>query len=126
MEVWYNPACSKCRTAVQRFDTAGVDFSIRRYLDEPPTAEELDHVLSRLERQPWEIARLGEPVAEALGLKAWPRDEGSRQRWIEAMVANPTLIQRPIVLLDDGRALVGRTPEALDEVVGAETEPPGS
>lgn len=117
MEVWYNPGCSKCRGAAQRLEVAGVEFGIRRYLEQPPDAAELDEVLQRLGRQPWEIARLGEPVAKELGLADWPRDEVSRQRWIDAMVAHPKLIQRPILLLDDGRALIGRTPEALDEAI---------
>ncbi|MGH3714770.1 MAG: ArsC/Spx/MgsR family protein [Micromonosporaceae bacterium] len=124
MEVWFNPSCSKCRTAVQRFEVAGVDFGIRRYLDEPPTVTELDGVLRRLGKQPWEIARLGEPVAGELGMADWPRADASRQRWIEAMAAHPSLIQRPILLLDDGGALVGRTSEALDEAVGREGSQP--
>jgi arsenate reductase (glutaredoxin) len=41
MEVWFNPACSKCRTAVADLDAAGVDYTIRRYLDEPPTRADL-------------------------------------------------------------------------------------
>ena len=119
MEVWYNAGCSKCRAAAQRLEVAGVEFGIRRYLEQPPDAAELDAVLRRLGQQPWEIARLGEPVAQELGLKHWPRDEKSRRRWIDAMVAHPKLIQRPILLLDDGRALVGRTPAALDEAIGS-------
>jgi arsenate reductase len=123
LEIWYNPSCSKCRTAVRRLDAAGIDVGIRRYLDQPPTAEELDDVLRRLDRQPWEIARLGEPAADRLGLASWPRDVAGRQRWIDAMVAHPELIQRPILLLDDGRALLGRTPEAVEEAIS--TDPDG-
>ncbi|MGH3646669.1 MAG: ArsC/Spx/MgsR family protein [Micromonosporaceae bacterium] len=96
---------------------AGLDFGIRRYLEQPPTPNELDDVLTRLGRQPWQVARLGEPVASELGLADWPRDDASRGRWIDAMAAHPELIQRPILLFDDGRALLGRTPESLDEAV---------
>lgn len=117
VEVWYNASCSKCRAAAQRLDVAGVGYRLRRYLDQPPTAAELDEVLARLGQQPWEIARLGEPVAKELGLHDWPRDDASRRRWIDAMVAHPKLIQRPILLLDDGRALVGRDPEALEQAI---------
>lgn len=117
MEIWYNPSCSKCRTAVRRLDVAGIEVGIREYLDQPPSAEELDDVLRRLGQPPWEVARLGEPVAERLGLADWPRDDAARQRWIEAMVVHPELIQRPILLLDDGRAVLGRTPEALEAAI---------
>jgi arsenate reductase len=47
----------------------------------------------------------------------WPRDVSSTDRWLRAMVDHPELIQRPIILLDDGSATVARSPEALDEVV---------
>jgi arsenate reductase len=117
VEIWYNPSCSKCRTAVRRLDVAGIEVGIREYLDQPPSAEELDDVLRRLGQPPWEIARLAEPAAERLGLAAWPRDDAARQRWIEAMVTHPELIQRPILLLDDGRAVLGRTPEALETAI---------
>ena len=114
MEIWVNPACSKCRTAVGALDEAGIDYTVRRYLDDPPTADELDAVLTRLGLEPWDIARLGEPIATELGLADLPRD---RMRWIEVMVANPILIQRPIITADDGTTVVGRSPEALDAVL---------
>ncbi|HEY8471135.1 MAG TPA: ArsC/Spx/MgsR family protein [Natronosporangium sp.] len=99
-------------------------FTLRAYLDQPPTVEELTEVLRRLDARPWDICRLGEPAAAARGMADWPRDEASVQRWIEAMVAAPELIQRPILLLDDGSALVGRTPEALTEAVRRQTGQP--
>jgi arsenate reductase len=117
VQIWYNPSCSKCRIASQELEDAGLEVPQRRYLDDVPTAAELSDVLDRLGMQPWEIARLGESVAKDLGMSAWPREPGERDRWIAAMVENPKLIQRPIVLLDDGRALVARTPEAIQEVI---------
>ena len=80
---------------------------------EPPAGkgDELDRVLTALGLEPWKVARLEEPVAAELGLKAWPHDD--RRRWIEAMVANPILIERPILVADDGRARLGRPPEAV-------------
>jgi arsenate reductase len=117
MEVWNNPACSKCAGARDTLDAARVPFRLRAYLEQPPTAEELADVLRRLGAHPWEICRLGEPAAVARGMADWPREEADVARWIEAMVAAPELIQRPILLLDDGSALVGRSPEALAEAV---------
>lgn len=111
MELWHNPRCSKSRAAKTILDERGVEHVERRYLDELPTAEELDGVLTALGREPWEVARTGEAVAKELGLADWPHD---RARWIEAMVANPILIERPILLTDDGRAVLGRPPEAVE------------
>jgi arsenate reductase len=119
MEIWLNPACSKCRTAVSMLDDAGVDSVVRRYLEDPPTVEELDAVLDRLGLEPWEITRTNEPAAKQLGISTWPTDAGSRQRWLQALVEHPALIQRPIITADDGTTVVGRTPEAVEQVVRA-------
>ena len=120
MEIWLNPACSKCRTAVSDLDAAGIPYTVRRYLDAPPTGPELRDVLARLELEPWDIARVGEPVAADLGLQEWPRDADHRDRWVEALVAHPQLIQRPILTAADGTAVVGRSPEAVQAAIDAE------
>lgn len=112
MELWHNPRCAKSRAAKELLVGRGVVFRERRYLDDPPTAGELDAVLTALGREPWEVARLGEPVALQLGLREWPHDRG---RWIEAMVQHPILIERPVLVADDGRAALGRPPvDVLD------------
>ena len=80
MEIWVNPACSKCRAATSFLDEAGVDYTVRRYLDDPPTAEELREVLDRLGLEPWDLARTGEAAAEEAGLPALPRDPEHRGR----------------------------------------------
>jgi len=115
--MWNNPACSKCAVARETLELAQVPVSLRPYLQQGPTVAELADVLTRLQLAPWDICRLSEPVATALGLADWPRVEASASQWIDAMVANPVLIQRPIVLLDDGSAIVARDAEALAEVL---------
>ncbi|HEX5493931.1 MAG TPA: ArsC/Spx/MgsR family protein [Mycobacteriales bacterium] len=110
MEIWNNPSCSKCAVARELMDQAGVGYTTRSYLDQPPTAAELTAVLDRLGMQPWDITRLNEPIAAELGLAEAPRD---REVWIAVLAAHPILIQRPILLTDDGRAVVGRTAEQV-------------
>ncbi|KKJ93246.1 ArsC/Spx/MgsR family protein [Micromonospora sp. HK10] len=117
MEIWHNPSCSKCATARATLDEARVPYRLRAYLTEPPTVAEVTEVLRRLDARAWDICRTGEPAAVALGMADWARDDATEARWIAALVAHPELIQRPILLLDDGSALVGRTSEALDEAV---------
>jgi arsenate reductase (glutaredoxin) len=117
MELWHNPRCSKSRAAKAILDDRGVDYTERRYLDDAPTAEELDRVLTALGREPWEIARTGEARAKELGLAGWPKEAAERQRWIEALVADPILIERPIVVADDGRAVLGRPPEDVETLL---------
>jgi arsenate reductase (glutaredoxin) len=117
IEMWNNPSCSKCAAARDTLDEARVPYRLRAYLEQSPTAGELAEVLRRLGAQPWDICRIDEPAAAVRGMAGWPRDEASIGRWIEAMVEAPELIQRPILLLDDGSALIGRTPEALAEAL---------
>ncbi|MEV6276933.1 arsenate reductase family protein [Nocardia sp. NPDC051832] len=112
-EIWHNPRCTKSRTALAHLDAAGVDYTERRYLDDPPTAAELRDVLKRLGAEPWDITRTGEQIAKDLGLASWGRTAADRDRWIDALAANPKLIQRPIVLTADGGAVLARTDEAL-------------
>jgi arsenate reductase len=116
MEIWVNPACSKCRAATAALDEAGVAYTVRRYLDEPPTRAELEGVLARLGLEPWHITRTGEP--EAVAVKGLPRTEAARGEWLEALVDHPRLIQRPIITADDGTAVIGRDPESLARVLG--------
>jgi arsenate reductase (glutaredoxin) len=117
MEIWINPACSKCRSALSLLDAEGASYTIRHYLEDPPTESELEAVLARLGLEPWDITRLGEPVAAQLGLAAWPRDDASRPRWIQALATHPALIQRPIITADDGTTVIARSPEAVHKVI---------
>lgn len=117
MEIWINPACSKCRTAVQALDEAGNDYTQRRYLDDPPNAAEIEDVLRRLDLEPWHIARMNEQVAKEISLKTIPKDADHRADWIAALAAHPKLIQRPIITLDDGSAVVARDEETLARVL---------
>ena len=120
MEIWINPRCSKCRSAVADLDAAGVEYTVRRYLEEPPTSAELADVLARLNLEPWDITRLDEAVAKELGMREWPREAADRGRWIAALAEQPILIQRPIITADDGHAVVARTPEAVRSVLPQE------
>jgi arsenate reductase len=87
----------------------GVDFETRNYITEPPTRAELENVLAMMGNPDVKvIVRLGEDKAKELGLK-----DASRDEILEALVANPELIERPIVISGDGKAVVGRPPELV-------------
>ena len=113
MEIWINPACSKCRSALSILDAEGADYTVRRYLEDVPTPAEIGEVLDRLGLEPWDIVRTGEAEAKELGLRDWPRTAAERDRWIVALAEHPRLIQRPIITADDGHAVVARTDEAV-------------
>ena len=115
MEIWVNPACSKCRAATEALDEAGVAYTVRRYLDEPPTRAEIEDVLARLGLEPWHLTRTGEP--ESVAVSALPRTPEARAEWVQALVDHPRLIQRPIITADDGTTVIGRDPDSLARVL---------
>ncbi|MFD9905673.1 arsenate reductase family protein [Streptomyces sp. NPDC059063] len=125
MEIWINPTCSKCRGALTLLDAEGADYTVRRYLEDVPTADEIRAVLGRLGLEPWDITRTQEAAAKELDLKdraRWPRDASGRDAWIEALAAHPKLIQRPIITADDGTAVVARTEEAVRDALARKTD----
>jgi arsenate reductase len=95
---------------------AGVEYTLRRYLDDPPSEAELRAVLTALGLEPWDVTRMSEPLARELGLTDMTRDADA---WIRLLAEHPNLIQRALVLTDDGRAWVARDDETLTEVVAA-------
>ncbi|KAB1148594.1 arsenate reductase family protein [Streptomyces luteolifulvus] len=117
MEIWINPACSKCRSAISLLDAEGAEYTVRRYLEDVPSEDEIRDVLGRLGLEPWDITRTQEAAAKELGLKEWPRDETSRERWISALAEHPKLIQRPIITAEDGTAVVARTDAAVQDAM---------
>lgn len=114
VEMWHNPRCSKSRETMQLLADAGVEPDVRRYLDDPPDADELRRVLGLLGMEPWELVRMGEADAKELGLRDWERDDP--EPWIEAMVTHPRLIERPVVV-DGDRAVVGRPPSNVQDLL---------
>lgn len=103
----HNPRCSKSRQALALLEERGADLRVRRYLDEPLDEQELRALIARLAVDGEALVRTGEAEWKALGA-----DLDDRDRVIQAIVAHPRLLQRPIA--DDGsRAVIGRPPEAV-------------
>jgi len=125
VEIWVNPACSKCQAATAALDEAGIAYTVRRYLEEPPTRTELVGVLARLGLEPWHITRTQEPAAAQAGLADLPRNAEHREAWLDALAAHPILVQRPILTADDGTTVVGRDPDQLRRVIDAEDHEDG-
>jgi arsenate reductase len=110
--VWFNPSCSKCRAARDLLDERDLDVRYYRYLDERFGRAELERVLEMLGiDDPRAMMRPDEPIYEELGLA-----EGDRDALIDAMVANPILVERPIVIRGD-RAVIARPPQRLSELL---------
>lgn len=110
--VYFNPSCSKCRTVQGILAERGTDATYVRYLEQAPTREELERVMGLLGiDDPRKMMRTGEPVYAQLGLEGAGPGE-----LLDAMVANPILIERPIVI-KDGRAVIARPAERVFELL---------
>ncbi len=106
LRVYFNPRCSKCRDARGLLEGRGVRADYVRYLDQ--AHDELEAVMARLGiDDPRAMMRTGEPVYAELGLA-----DADRDALLDAMVAHPILIERPIVIRGD-RAVIARPPERL-------------
>ena len=108
VKIYHNPRCSKSRQTLALIEEQGIQPEIIEYLKEVPTASEIDFICNQLAIEPLSIIRVKEKLFAELGLSK--KDEKSRAQWIEIMVANPKLIERPIVVNGD-QVAVGRPPE---------------
>ena len=106
--IWHNPRCSKSRQTLALLEERGISPTVRLYLDDRPSTSEVAEVLQQLGMKPWELLRRGEKVFKELGLG---KDAADRAL-IEAMSANPILIERPLVI-HGGDAALGRPPESV-------------
>jgi arsenate reductase len=105
--IFHNPRCSKSRQTLELLTERGIEPEIIRYLETPPTEQQLEDILAALNLSPRDLMRTGEKEYKEQGLD----DPGlSREQLLAAMVATPKLIERPIVLAN-GKAALGRPPE---------------
>jgi arsenate reductase len=111
--IYHNPRCSKSRQTLALIEEQGVEPKIVKYLETPPSVAELKRVLKKLGLKTRDILRKGEAIYAELGLQDPNLKDDAL---ISAMVANPILIERPIVVSGD-KAALGRPPEAVLEIL---------
>lgn len=109
--IYHNPRCQKSRQTLQLLRDAGVELTIIEYLDNPPTAEELDALTKKLGIEPVELFRTKEALFKELGLAG---QELSRDEALTILAEHPKLIERPIVV-KGRKAVLGRPPENVNE-----------
>ncbi len=112
-KIYHNPRCSKSRQTLEILKEHGTDAEIIEYLKTPPTTAELKQILDALGMEPRQLMRKGQDEYRALGLD---NENLSQDELIKAMVENPILIERPIVITDKGVAL-GRPPENVEKIL---------
>lgn len=111
--LYHNPRCSKSRQALQLLREQGIEPVIIEYLKHPPAREELGRLLALLGMEPRALMRRKERIYRDKGLDD-PRLK--REDLIEAMVRDPILIERPILVCRD-KAVLGRPPERILEII---------
>jgi len=107
--IYHNPRCSKSRQTLALLEERGIAPRVVDYLKTPPSAAELKTILKQLGLRPRDLMRKGEPLYAELGFKDRDLDDDAL---IALMVANPILIERPIVV-SGGKAAIGRPPESV-------------
>jgi arsenate reductase len=111
--LYHNPRCSKSRAALQLLEERGLSPRIVLYLETPPTAAELKVLIKRLGLRPHDLLRTSDPAYRELGLEG---EMLSDEKLVAAMVARPSLIERPI-LMAGKRAVIGRPPERVLDIL---------
>ena len=111
IEIWHNSRCSKSRAGLKYLEEKGIDFKVKEYLKDNITIDELKSILEKLNMRPSELIRKKEAIYKELKLKDATEDE-----LIQAMVENPKLIERPIIINKD-KAVVARPLEKIEEIL---------
>lgn len=109
----HNPRCSKSREALALLRARGHEPRVVEYLKTPPSAGELDRILTLLGLEPREAMRRGEAPWQELEIGTRPR---TRSELVALVVENPILLERPILVAGD-RAVIGRPPERVLELL---------
>ncbi|HYH19179.1 MAG TPA: arsenate reductase (glutaredoxin) [Azospirillum sp.] len=108
--IYHNPRCTKSRETLELLRSKNVEPMVVEYLKTPPSAAELKRILAALNKSPRELLRAKEAAEAAIG------KDLDDEALIAAMVANPIVIERPIVVKGD-KARVGRPPESVLEIL---------
>lgn len=106
MKLYHNPRCGKSRSALALLE--GQNVEVIDYQKNPLTAQELKDVITKIGIAPFDLVRKNEAVFK----EQFKGKELSDEEWIEAMIAYPKLMERPILEKED-KAIVGRPPEDI-------------
>lgn len=112
IEYWHSPRCSKSRAGLALLQDAGTEITVRLYLQDPPSQDDLERVRAALGLPVIQMMRLGEKRFKELGLSK----DSDDATLLQAMAENPILIERPIAIAGD-RAVIGRPTEALNALL---------
>lgn len=110
--IYHNPRCTKSRQGLQLLEESGKKFEVVKYLDDIPTEEELTNIIKLLDIKPIELVRKNEVVWK----ENYKGKELSDKEMIKAMIQNPKLIERPIII-NGNKAVIGRPTEKILDII---------
>lgn len=110
--IWHNARCSKSREACELLVKENCEFEIKEYLKEKITKKELKELLAKLGLKAFDIVR----QKEELFIKKFRNKKFTNEEWIQILLENPVLIERPIII-DGYKAIIGRPPELVVDLL---------
>lgn len=108
IKIYHNPRCTKSRQGLEAVEKSGEQFEVVKYLENIPTKDELRQVLGYLNMSAENLVRKN----EAIWKENYRGKDLSEEEILDAMIENPKLIERPIVVKDN-RAVIGRPTENI-------------
>ena len=112
LTIYHNPRCSKSREGLALLELQDKPFTVIKYLNEPLTKKELTGIISKLGIKPLELVR----QKEKIWTDTYKGNELTDDEVIDAMIAHPSLIERPIVVNGD-KAVIARPAERVKEIL---------
>lgn len=112
IKIYHNPRCRKSREGLQILENSGKEFEIIKYLEDIPSEEELAKIIKKLNINPIQLVRKNEKIWK----ENFKGKDLSDHEIVKAMIENPKLIERPIVI-NNNKAVIGRPPETILEYI---------
>ncbi len=110
--IYHNPRCTKSREGLCEIESLNQPFEIRKYLEEPFSESELKEVVQKLQIKPIELVR----TKETIWVENYKGKELDDEDIINAMIQNPKLIERPIIV-NGNKAVIARPKEKINEIL---------
>jgi arsenate reductase len=112
--IYHNPVCSKSRCSLSILQDQNLEIEEIRYLEQTPSKETLKKLCHLMSVKPLEIIRTGETLFKELGLSS--SDSKTDDEWLDILIQNPKLIERPIIQIGD-KVVIGRPPENILKIL---------
>lgn len=112
IKIYHNPRCAKSREGISELDSINKPYEIIKYLENPLSKDELIIILKKLNYKPIDLVR----IKEKIWIENFKNKNLSDDEIIDAMITNPKLIERPIVV-NENKAVIARPKDKIKEII---------